>query len=315
MSNKRKLAIYAAAVVAALAVFSWWAMLSNGSPSEPIAPIPIAALRAAAATTPADQLPQQLRLHQIATLQAPSALVEVGGGFGKTPIAYTAFEARYRGDGGSIFIDASGDRKTASTNAKPENMQFDDKAYRHLLNDMVTARLVLFTHEHRDHVMAVVRNPRIAEVAAHVWLTGAQRPIMLRSAENDAARAIIKQIPAQLGHVIQRVAPGIAVAPMPGHSPGSQLVFVRLQNGQEYLFIGDIGWVMTNVQRVKTRPRLMQWFFFDPPEERSQVLAQLQALHDLSVNEPNLTLIPCHDAQYLAQLVKAGHLHLANDYQ
>lgn len=305
--KQKRISLALGALSAALLCFLWWAALANGSPAQPIPDIPLADMRAAVDGDDPSSLPIQLNLHLLGTKFAPAAAVEAGGGLGKTRIAYTAFEADYP-DGGAVMIDAGADRATVNSNSG--HASFDDAAWHRLLNKMVSARLVLLTHEHSDHVMALARNPRVTEVATHAWLTSSQRQGLLRSAENAVGRRALAGAANKPSDRVQRVAPGIAVAPMPGHSPGSQLAYVRLANGREYLFIGDIAWNMSNLAHGRTRPRFMQWFFFDPPEQRSLVIAQLHALHDLAATEPALTMVPCHDADYLMKLVREERLDL-----
>ena len=48
---------------------------------------------------------------------------------------------------------------------------------------------------------------------------------------------------------------------------------------------------------------------FDPPEVRANIRAQLRALHDLMQSDPDLTILPAHDRDYLEGLVAAGTLH------
>jgi glyoxylase-like metal-dependent hydrolase (beta-lactamase superfamily II) len=90
----------------------------------------------------------------------------------------------------------------------------------------------------------------------------------------------------------------------PGHSPGTQMIYVILQDGRELLFVGDIGWSLRNIEEVRGRPRLVSQLMLN--EERDRVFGQLQALHDLHEAEPGLIIVPGHDQQYLETLVEQG---------
>ena len=109
---------------------------------------------------------------------------------------------------------------------------------------------------------------------------------------------------------ISKLAPGVVIAPSPGHTKGSQVVFVTLQNGRELLLIGDIVWAISNISDLKIRPRLTQAIVFDPNEDRSAIKQQVRALHDLSENEPDLVIMPAHDRDHLFSLVESGSIAL-----
>ena len=103
------------------------------------------------------------------------------------------------------------------------------------------------------------------------------------------------------------VAPGVVVVKSPGHSPGSQMVYVQLADGEEYLFLGDVAWVMRNVDLTRERARLMTWYFLR--EERQPVLDQLAGIKSFSESNPQVHLIPGHDGEAVDGLVSAGLLN------
>ncbi len=92
-----------------------------------------------------------------------------------------------------------------------------------------------------------------------------------------------------------------------GHTPGSQMVFITLESGEELLLIGDIVWTMGSIENLKTRPVLTQYVVFKPNyEDRDAIKRQVRALHDLMLAEPDLTIIPSHDRVYLKSLPADG---------
>ena len=101
------------------------------------------------------------------------------------------------------------------------------------------------------------------------------------------------------------LAPGVVLVKAPGHTPGSQMVFVRLAGGKELLFLGDVAWHMDQIRELWYRPRLVTQFFLG--ENREQVLAEFRTLHDLSAREP-IVLIASHDVDERKQLIADGTL-------
>ena len=75
-----------------------------------------------------------------------------------------------------------------------------------------------------------------------------QDPRTLLSAENA------KTIKTFDYEKLYRVAPGVALQKAPGHSPGSELVYVRTADGHELLFVGDIAWNEESLRVMKMRP-------------------------------------------------------------
>ena len=98
------------------------------------------------------------------------------------------------------------------------------------------------------------------------------------------------------------VAPGMALVKSAGHTPGSQMVFVALQSGREYLLIGDTTWHMDGVRLVRGK---------DAPwvtEDQDAVLEQLRWLNQLSKTNPNLVIVASHDEEQLMELTQKNYL-------
>ena len=72
------------------------------------------------------------------------------------------------------------------------------------------------------------------------------------------------------------LAPGIVLVKAAGHTPGSQMVYVTLESGREYLLIGDATWHMDGVREITGKDA--PWI----TEDTGAVLAQLTWLNGLS---------------------------------
>jgi glyoxylase-like metal-dependent hydrolase (beta-lactamase superfamily II) len=91
----------------------------------------------------------------------------------------------------------------------------------------------------------------------------------------------------------------------PGHTPGSQMVYVKRADGQEILFLGDVAWQMRNIEEVRERARFATWL---AGEDREAVMGEFVELHRLHTAEPNLNMMPGHDSAVLTRFLKAGLL-------
>jgi ribonuclease BN (tRNA processing enzyme) len=88
--------------------------------------------------------------------------------------------------------------------------------------------------------------------------------------------------------------------------PAVRLVYVAAADGKEFLLIGDVAWHYRNIDTQRERARLMTWLLLK--EDRSAVFSELAALKKLHSAEPNIQIIPGHDASIVDPLVATGAL-------
>ena len=98
------------------------------------------------------------------------------------------------------------------------------------------------------------------------------------------------------------LAPGMALIKAAGHTPGSQMVYIALESGREYLLIGDATWHMDGVRLMKGKAA--PWV----TEDQGAVLDQLKWLNGLSRTAPNLFVVASHDEEQHVALVQKGVL-------
>jgi glyoxylase-like metal-dependent hydrolase (beta-lactamase superfamily II) len=104
----------------------------------------------------------------------------------------------------------------------------------------------------------------------------------------------------------QAIAPGVVLIKAPGHTPGSQMVYVQTANGAELLLIGDVAWHSRNIELQRERARLMTMVFIK--EDRRAVFGQLAALKRLHEAQPAIHIVPGHDGPVIESLIAAGVL-------
>lgn len=102
------------------------------------------------------------------------------------------------------------------------------------------------------------------------------------------------------------VAPGVVVIPAPGYVPGARLVFVRLADGREFLFAGNIAALSENWSQLRARSRLAaRW---GPPQNSSETYAWLRTIEQLRREAPRLVVVPGHDYAWLSRQRKYGSI-------
>jgi glyoxylase-like metal-dependent hydrolase (beta-lactamase superfamily II) len=285
----------------------YWFILDGSTPKNADYEFPIAEMRA---LIDADDgpLPTALNVEIISTDEAPLLAAHAGFHFKPFHLAMTSFQVKGgNGDGGGdIIIGGAMDKSLYEPSTQSDNATFSDAGYRRMLDAMRASDATLITHEHIDHIGGIVRAPDPAALAPHLMLSASQIDAMAEFAADGQLVPVYKTLaPADLSSP-RLLAPGVVVAPTPGHSPGSQVFLIRIENGQEYLLIGDIVWAMKNVEKAWGRPRLLQYMFFK--EDRAQVQRQVRALHELSAAEPALILLPSHDKDWLDGLIATDTL-------
>lgn len=86
----------------------------------------------------------------------------------------------------------------------------------------------------------------------------------------------------------------VVLVPMPGHTPGSIAVFVTVPSGNRFLVIGDTSWTREGVDWPAEKPWLARRMV---DYNAAAVRDQLVLLHQLQRANPDLVIVPAHDAR------------------
>jgi len=206
---------------------------------------------------------------------------------------------------GTVMIDSGMDEQVHRFFGRGVIEPYYPDAAKQVERALRSARAIIITHEHGDHVAGVIRTPLIAELAPKTLLTRAQ----IQALESDPQMPEIKITPdmASRYNVVDYekflpFGPGVALIKAPGHTPGSQMVYVALESGREYLFIGDTAWHMDGVRLIKGKDA--PWI----QEDQAALLAQLEWLNELYRTEKNVFIIASHDDEERKELIAKGVL-------
>ena len=169
------------------------------------------------------------------------------------------------------------------------------------------AQLIIITHEHGDHVAGVLRSDYRDELAPKTILTKDQ----VRTLSLAPQLPEITLTPAQARdyivvdyELILPVAPGIVLIKSPGHTHGHQMVYVQLAGGQEFLFIGDIGWSLDNIIELKLRPAATIARVKEDPQALMHQMTWIKQVMDTD----GLIVVPSHDDRLLTRYAEEGLL-------
>jgi glyoxylase-like metal-dependent hydrolase (beta-lactamase superfamily II) len=213
--------------------------------------------------------------------------------------ARTVFQVVYRD--GYVMIDSGMDEQVHKFFGRGVVEPYFSDAAKQVEKALLGAKSIVMTHEHGDHVAGVIRSPFVDQLAPKTLLTRTQVDTLLNSPQMPE----IKLTPAMAARYnvvdydkYMPYGPGFALIKAPGHTPGSQMIYVVLDSGREYLFAGDTAWHMDGVRQVKGK---------DAPwvtEDKDQVMAQLRWLNELGRTEKNLVIVISHDDEQHKELVE-----------
>lgn len=243
-------------------------------------PLDLAAIRTAAHSIEGE-LPADIRVEKLGAFEFPSTAEVAGTGWSARRMSVYAYQLVYPTR--TVMVDTAMDEETAKSESLKD---FDAAAWARIQKGIAAADFTVVTHEHFDHLGGLAKNE---QAFARALLTTEQ----LAHEENFKPMKFPAKRPSPLEYTgIKAVAPGVVLIKSPGHTFGSQLVYVVKADGTELLFLGDVAWQTENVDTVRERARMVTLIM---GENRKNVLQQLQALHELKATAPEVNQIAGHD--------------------
>jgi glyoxylase-like metal-dependent hydrolase (beta-lactamase superfamily II) len=165
------------------------------------------------------------------------------------------------------------------------------------------------THVHWDHISGVPDMPGVP-----VWLsqeestfvhTGGPASELMRSFSGVTVRLFDFKDGPHLGfpRSYDVFSDGsVVIVPAGGHTPGSIIAFLTPPSGPRFALIGDLAWQQEGFTLPAERPWLTRTL---ADVDGEVVRKQLAHLHRLHKRDPNLIIVPAHDAERWALLPHA----------
>ncbi len=218
----------------------------------------------------------------------------------KVPSPTSVFQVRFAH--GWIMVDAAMDREIAAT--ANDTSGFHDDRYARAVAALRGAGLIVVTHEHYDHIGTVTHSAAADELAPRTMLTRAQMASLLHNPGAtripfDSTRAG-RYIVFDYDRVLP-IAPGVVLIKAPGHTPGSQVVYVKLASGREVILSGDVAWHRVGIETERGKPDSATRH-----EDRAAIAGELAWLHQ--AERTGVTVVVSHDGDQLDTLARQGIL-------
>lgn len=263
----------------------------------------MAKIRAAATMVPGAS-PRAAHVLRFAEADVHQSELLDGGSNERFRGTLSVFQIRFTD--GWIMVDAGIDKDTAALpGSGAAGLTIPQEKYEQIQRALLGARSIVVTHEHDDHVAGVIRTPARDILAQKTLLTRAQVQTLIEHPNNPLIRldASWKDRYCVIDYdLLYPLAAGVVLIKAPGHTPGSQMIYVRLESGKEILLIGDIAWAMAGVEQRRQKPKTVSK---ELGEDRTAIQQQLEWLHNV---RGAVSLVNCHDDAAIAALIREGVL-------
>lgn len=242
--------------------------------------------------------PQAIHSLLVAKGSIPEVFAIDGGSWDDSIFNMYSYQIVYQ-DGFGI-IDAVFDEQTQQQQM-PGGEVFAG-AYQTMQRGLSAAKFVAITHEHLDHSVGIAKADDVASLATKTYLTQEQLASadLLEAGFSPAQVALFQPLVYQDYHLL---APGVVLIKAPSHTPGSQLVYIQLANGSEFLLLGDVAWLSDNVSIPRAHPRLTNILL---GEDLAATQSWLRLLHDLQKSNPEIHQVVAHDGPQMLAYVSLG---------
>lgn len=273
----------------------YWFFYDNRMPHDGTFPLDLTALREAADTVPGPRA-TRIEVETVSHTPVPRIAMVAGTSWDKIDMVRNSYRIVFPDQ--ALILDTGQDQEDA---LRFGASAYDDAAWTRVLAAIASANMIVLTHGHGDHAGGLAASAGVPGISSRAFLSTAQIATMQAGGLDVSAFTPILDYQGMLG-----LAPGVVLISALGHTPGSQMVYVQLAGGQEYIFMGDTASIADNVRLGRIRSH----YVTDKigKDDRRAVFLQTAALENIARDAPDLVLVPGHDAEAIADFEARGLL-------
>jgi glyoxylase-like metal-dependent hydrolase (beta-lactamase superfamily II) len=241
--------------------------------------------------------PTKIQYEALGNSKNNLALSVAGGDWSQVNDAMISYNIVYPDN--SIVVDTAYSSETVEGKGSTQDIE----AYSRIKTAMDKSKFVIPTHEHSDHFGGILAYPNWNEYLKKSLITTEQyqntsnlQPVTWPTGSRNGFVPLYYE-------KYYYVSPGVVLIKAPGHTTGSQMVYIQLQNGKEIILLGDVTWRHEGVERENAHSYVSSLLL---GEDREATLGQIKALNTLKKSTPTIEFIAGHDADDLAKLDSKG---------
>lgn len=250
-------------------------------------------IREAASSMPGDK-PKEIRVERVSSASFPEALVVAGRPLKSAEFRVYAYQLVF--DDKTVIVDTAMNLQQARHAGMADD--YDPAAWDHVVKAMNSASAIYVTHEHEDHLGGAV-GVKDAAWLANVHLNPEQltEGTPSQAEMSPQTRAALTPLPYR---GLVAVAPGVVLIRAPGHTPGSQMIYIQRADGVEVLLTGDAALLMDSI-KFEQGPNCLVTMI--KRGNRRAAACTLLALDRLRKTEASIAIMPGHDGAIMEELV------------